>query len=90
MVANINPAGGNSAPFRFTKVGSTLFFRANDGTNGAELFATNSAGTALVVDLNPAGASASPNDLRNINGTLFFSADNGDGNGRQLWITRIV
>jgi hypothetical protein len=53
------------------------------------LFASNAAGTSLVLDINPTTNSI-PRNLANINGTLFFSADNGDGNGHQLWLTKII
>jgi len=48
------------------------------------------AGTVLVKDINPGPGSSIPSYLTNISGTLFFSADKGDGNGQQVWITRIV
>jgi hypothetical protein len=37
MVKNINPSG-DSYPVFLTAVGSTLYFRATDGTNGNELW----------------------------------------------------
>ena len=51
----------------------TLFFTANDGTDGWRLWQSDgtAAGTVLVANL---AASA----LTNVNGTLFFSADDGD------------
>ena len=37
MVKDIR-SGGGSYPNEFTAIGNTLYFAANDGTNGEELF----------------------------------------------------
>ena len=64
-------------------MGGTLFFRANDGTNGLELFKSDAGGTGLVEDINPTEGS-SPDWLTDVNGTLFFSANDGT-DGNELW-----
>jgi len=38
MVKDINSGSGWSSPIYLTAVGSTLYFKANDGTNGEELW----------------------------------------------------
>ena len=67
LLKDINPAQGyyyygtyypgpqSSYPGHFTAVGGTLYFAANDGTDGDELWKTDgtTAGTALVADINP-------------------------------------
>ena len=63
----------------------TLFFSADDGASGAELWRSDgtAAGTVLVKDINRAMSSA-PTSLKGVNGTLYFAA--GDGvNGYELW-----
>jgi ELWxxDGT repeat protein len=62
-----------------TNVSGTLFFSADDGTNGYELWKSDgtSTGTTLVKDINPGANSSTPARLTNINGTLFFDADDG-------------
>ena len=68
LLADINPgsAGSNptgSNPNRLlTNVNGTLFFRANDGTHGTELWKSDgtAAGTVLVKDIYPGSASSSP------------------------------
>ena len=82
MLTELNP--GNV--FNLTSVGSTLFFTANDGTHGDELWATNgtAAGTAMVLDIDPGAASSFPARLTNVNGLLFFIANDGI-HGNELW-----
>jgi ELWxxDGT repeat protein len=66
-------------------IAGTLFFVANDGSNGYELWKSDgtSAGTLLVRDIRPGGFSSGPRWLTNVSGTLFFAAN--DGSGHELW-----
>jgi ELWxxDGT repeat protein len=83
---NVNPPGtGYSDPGNLTNVNGILFYTANDGTNGSQLWESNgsAAGTFMVADVNPPHGS-NPSGLTNVNGTLFFSANDGT-NGGQLW-----
>ncbi len=95
MVKDINP-GGSSSPSRLISVDSTLFFRADDGSHGRELWKSDgtSIGTVLVKDIYPGPGSFTeggpgpgnslPVLLTNANGTLFFAASDGT-HGRELW-----
>jgi ELWxxDGT repeat protein len=68
-------------------VGNTLFFSANDGVNGRELWRSDgtAAGTVLVKNIYPQISGGSyPRNLRVVGNTLFFTADDGVS-GRELW-----
>jgi ELWxxDGT repeat protein len=69
-----------------TMVGTTLYFVADDGSTGQELWRSDgtSENTIIVKDIHAGIGSSDPFDLTDINGTLFFSA-NTTGLGRELW-----
>ena len=89
MVENI---GGTTSSFpeKLTAVGNTLFFRANNGQVGFELWKSNgtSSGTVMVKNINSGSgsqASSNPNYLTEMGNTLYFSAMDTTNNGHQLW-----
>lgn len=92
-IGSPQPVPGSSNPQELTVAGSTLFFRASNGTNGAELWRINSAGLAEMID-DSAGTgdpgfagnvfASGPTLLTNVSGTLYFSATD-DVNGQELW-----
>ncbi|MFM7787275.1 MAG: ELWxxDGT repeat protein, partial [Microcystis panniformis] len=94
LVKNIFPGNNpsfSSSPRNLRVVGNTLFFSANDGANGYELWKSDgtAAGTVLVKDINPGSSSSFTSysqalmDLMAVGNTLFFIADNGV-NGKEL------
>lgn len=85
LVKNINQSG-SSNPSYLTKVGSLVYFAANDGIHGTELWKSDgtAAGTKMVKNIRPYAKSSFPQDLINVNGTLFFTANDGT-HGRELW-----
>ncbi len=69
-----------------TAVGNTLYFRANDGTNGYELWKSDGTanGTMMVKDINNGSGSSYPYQLTAVGTTLYFQANDGT-NGYELW-----
>ncbi len=67
-------------------VSGTLYFKANDGTHGNELWKSDGTpgGTSLVQDINPGSGSSSPAYLTDVDGTLYFVASDG-AHGLELW-----
>ncbi|HET9766152.1 MAG TPA: ELWxxDGT repeat protein [Thermoanaerobaculia bacterium] len=68
------------------QLGGQLFFPADDGIHGAELWTTDgtAAGTRLVADVAPGVASSSPRALAAGGGAVFFAAHDGV-HGFELW-----
>jgi ELWxxDGT repeat protein len=69
-------------------VGGTLFFVANDGASGTELWKSDgtAAGTVLVKDIAPGSLGSGPFWLTRVSNRVYFAADNGV-HGRELWVT---
>ena len=88
LVRDINQtvyAGSN--PSFYTPVTSMLYFRADDGIHGMELWKSDGtgAGTTLVKDINLVpDAGSDPYYLTAVNGTLYFAAFE-EIHGRELW-----
>ena len=53
MVKDIRSGSGDSYPYDLAVVGNTLYFAANDGTNGTELWKSDgtASGTVMVKDI---------------------------------------
>lgn len=103
MVVDINPSGngfdyvstGNPANPSFTVMNNKLYFKANDGVNGLELWVTDgtASGTKMVSDINTASATGSFNAKGSgrlglfiaYNNNLYFAANESAGSGYWLW-----
>jgi ELWxxDGT repeat protein len=92
MVKDIRPGAGHAFPpeqFPFVSLfnmGGTLYFGADDGANGMELWRSDGTadGTVLAADINPGAAPSYPYWLREVNGALVFAAQE-PTYGRELW-----
>ncbi|MFD2726723.1 ELWxxDGT repeat protein [Hyunsoonleella rubra] len=83
LVDDINPTG-DASPLKLTVFKKSLYFTANDGTNGRELWQYNGTNTTLFDINTTAGAGSSPTGLFPFQGNLYLSADDGN-NGKELW-----
>ncbi|MEO8361040.1 MAG: ELWxxDGT repeat protein [Vicinamibacteria bacterium] len=98
LVSDIRPGADSSspgdlgasfpgvAPADLTVVGDQLFFIANDGVHGIELWVSDGTpgGTHLVLDLVPGASSSYPRSLTAVGDTLFFAGCTYDA-GCELW-----
>ncbi len=75
----------SSFPRELTPARNKLYFVANDGLSGFELWSITDQGTkpSLISDLHPGNRSSSPQELTIVGNNLYFSAD--QGSGRKLF-----
>lgn len=86
-LANIKPLG-SSRPSQLTVAGDVVFFVADDGHSGRELWRTDgtTGGTRLVRDIQAGPRGSGPVELLAVGDDVFFQADDGF-NGPALWIS---
>ncbi|HEV7669824.1 MAG TPA: ELWxxDGT repeat protein [Thermoanaerobaculia bacterium] len=96
LVLDIQPGANSSltgsvpvpGPALFGVLGSRLFFAANDGTAGSELWASDgtAAGTTRVADIDAGADGSQPLDFARLGTKLFFRARDA-AHGGELWTT---
>jgi ELWxxDGT repeat protein len=89
VVDTINPGPADATPLWDNgRLGDYLYFNADDGVHGGELWRTNGTATNLVTDINTtsAGESSFPYSFAALGDYLYFNADDGV-HGRELWRT---
>lgn len=85
MVKDINPSG-DSMPTDLIKFDSKIYFTADDGEHGRELWVTNGDETTLLKDINPGANGSDISNFNIFNGKLIFTATD-ETNGNELWIS---
>jgi ELWxxDGT repeat protein len=88
LVADIRPGPVGSRPRELVHVAGELFFTAEDGVRGRELWKSSGtgAGASLVKDIRPGAATSNPRRLTVAGDKLFFTAEDGV-HGRELWVS---
>lgn len=88
-LADLYPGAPGAEPRELVHGEGVLFFTADDGVHGRELWkssGTGGPGTFLVSDIWPGGMGSDPRDLTVVGDLLFFTADDGV-HGRELWVS---
>jgi len=83
LVDDINPGPANAMPSHGTIFNGELYFTADDGQNGIELWKYDGNNTTLI-DINSGAGSSAPAELTVFKNILYFAADNGQ-TGIELW-----
>lgn len=85
LVKDINPGSAWGNPIGLTVFNNNLYFSANEGTNGYELWVTDGTanGTIMLKDIYLGSDSSFPYYFKEYNGKLYFNADDGT-NGYEL------
>lgn len=81
LVKDIRPGWMGSGPTSMHKIGDRLFFNANDGDHGQELWVSDGTeqGTYMVLDLVPGSDGSVPQwFMEDLQGAAIFQADNND------------
>lgn len=92
IIKDINPAGNSvsiySNPF-LGKVGNNLLFKADNGTQGEELWVSDgtTAGTTLLKDLSPGVDNSKFGDFVELNGKTYFFVLPANNTNWELWST---
>jgi ELWxxDGT repeat protein len=85
QLTNFNSPLIGSNPSQLTDVNGVIYFTADDGRNGRELWKLDATGNPVPVgDINYGFASSNPENLTVINNTLYFTAETTE-EGRELW-----
>jgi ELWxxDGT repeat protein len=89
LLADISPGGVGSKPRELVSAAGALFFTAEDGTHGRELWRSSGSlgsGTSLVKDIRPGTATSNARRLTVVGDKVFFTAEDGV-HGRELWVS---
>ena len=84
MVADLNPGPASGVGFDYTVFDDKLYFFANDGVYGRELWVWDGTSPTLIADICPGCRLAEPTGLTVFDNHLYFASDDGV-HGQELW-----
>ena len=94
VLKDINPGDGDSMAYvyaQYTFFNNELYFAADNGANGSELWKTDGTqqGTVMVKDINFGSAGSWPHLRKSVelDGKMYFSATTST-QGREIWVTQ--
>lgn len=91
LVKDINPGSANGFPDKndaLVSIGNTIYFAADDGINGSELWRSDGtdAGTFQIKDIQPGSTGSGPVRFTVLGNQIMFFANDGI-HGDELWIS---
>ena len=87
QIADINPGAAGSAVNYLTEFNNKLYFSADDGIHGRELWVYDGVNPpSMVEDIKSGSGSSFPSDLVVYDGKLYFSAYGSSTTGSELWV----
>ncbi len=86
IVSDINPGAQGSFPYAPFIFNDAMYFRADDGTHGSELWVCKNGVVEMVKDISPGPDHGSPQQFFVSNGKIFFNATDPE-HGQELWIS---
>lgn len=84
LAADIFTGSNGGFPESLAVYDNKLYFGANDGTNGVELWSYDGTTASLAADIRSGSSSSNPKGLTVFNNELYFGANDGI-NGFELW-----
>ena len=84
LIADLNTWTKDANPGKPVRMGNKIFFSANDGEHGSELWVADHDGAHMVKEIRPGSQGASPSELTVWQGALYFAATGADGT-TTLW-----
>lgn len=72
-------------PFNLVNHNNQLYFVANDGINGEEIFKTDGVSVELAANIDGQNTNSAPRHLTSVGNYLYFRADGGTGEGSELY-----